>query len=126
MNRFYLFVLNNHIILCLQNYHMNSFVDVTAKRRHNQLSLHPSSDVSSPHTRYILGGGGVDSADQSLLGPHTLSSNLVHWVERSQSQTEYALCSFPRAWAFVFHSLLLMSPSLSLSSADVPSILNTD
>ena len=41
---FYLLVLNYHIILCLQNYHMNSFVDITAK--------------SSPYARYILGVAG--------------------------------------------------------------------
>ena len=56
--RFYLLVLNNHIILCLQNYHMNSFIDITAKRRRHHLSLHPSSDVSSSYARYILGVAG--------------------------------------------------------------------
>jgi len=33
---------------------MNSFVDITAKRRRHQLSLHPSSDVSPLYARYIL------------------------------------------------------------------------
>jgi len=55
MNRFYLLVLNNHISLCLQTNHMNSCVDISAKRRRHQLSLHPSSDVSPPYARYILG-----------------------------------------------------------------------
>jgi len=48
MKKFYLLVLNNHIILCLQNYHMNSCVDITAKCRRHQLSLHLSADVSLP------------------------------------------------------------------------------
>ena len=30
LNRFYLIVLNNCIILCLQNYHMDIAVDITA------------------------------------------------------------------------------------------------
>ena len=33
---------------------MNSFVDITAKRRRHQLSLHPSSDDSPLYARYIL------------------------------------------------------------------------
>jgi len=33
---------------------MTSFVDIAAKRRHHQLSLHPSSVVSPPYARYIL------------------------------------------------------------------------
>ena len=90
MNRFYLFVLNNHIILCLQNYHMNSFVDVTAKRRHNQLSLHPSSDVSSPHTRYILGVTG-----QIVLTNHYLVH--IRWLRigsfaGSKSEPNWMFC----------------------------------
>jgi len=32
---------------------MNSFVDITAKRRRNQLRFHPLSDVSPPYARYI-------------------------------------------------------------------------
>ena len=37
---------------------MNSFVDITAKHRRHQLSLHPSSDVSPRYARYILGVAG--------------------------------------------------------------------
>ena len=33
---------------------------------------------------------------------------------RSQSQTWFSLCSFPRAWGSVFHSLQLMSPAFSI------------
>ena len=92
MNRFYLLVLNNHIILCLQNYHINSFVDITAKRRRHHLSLHPSSDVSPPYARYILGGGGAGSGDQSLPRPYTLVSNLVRWIEaRAKLDARYAV-----------------------------------
>ena len=96
---FYLLVLNYHIILCLQNYHMNSFVDITAK--------------SSPYARYILGVAG-----QLVVTNHYPVH--IRWLSigllgRSQSQTGCSLCSFPRTWT-----------CLSFSSADVPSILNTD
>jgi len=39
MNRFYLLVLNNYISLCLHNYYMYSFVDITAKHGRHQLSI---------------------------------------------------------------------------------------
>ena len=70
---FYLLVLNNHIILCLQNYHMNSFVDTTAKRRRHHLSLHPSSDVSPPYSRNILG-----EAEQIVLTNHYIVH--IRWL----------------------------------------------
>ena len=58
--------------------------------------------------------GGAESADQSLPRPHTLASNLVRWVEaRAKLDALYAV--FSRA-----------GTCLSCSSADVPSILNTD
>ena len=65
MNKFYLLVLNNHISLCLQTYHMNSFVDITAKRRRNQLSHQMFRPL----------------CDQSLPRPHTLASYLVRCVD---------------------------------------------
>ena len=109
MNRFYLLVLNNHTILCLQNYHINSFVDITAKRRRH----HPSSDVSPPYARYILGGGGAGSGDQSL--PVHIRW-LPNWFAGSKPEPNWMLlCRFHRAWT-----------CLSFSSADVTSILNTD
>ena len=105
MKRFYLLVLNNHIILCLQNYHMHSssFVDITAKRRR-----HPSF----PYARYILGVAG-----QVVLTNHYLVH--IRWIPiwflgRSQSQTWCFFCSFPMTWTSVFHSLLLMSPAFSI------------
>jgi len=73
MNRFYLLVLNNQISLCLQNYHMNRFVDTTAKRRRHQLSLHPSSDISRSYARYILG-----VARQIVLSNHYLVH--IRWL----------------------------------------------
>ena len=60
---------------------MNSCVDITAKRRRHQLSLHPSSDAPPPLMLDTASGGGADSADQTLPRPHTLASKLVLWVE---------------------------------------------
>ena len=66
---------------CLHNYYMASLVDIIAKRRRNQPSLHPSSDVSPPYARYILGVAGQIVMGQSLPRSHTLAFNLVCWVE---------------------------------------------
>ena len=92
---------------------MNIFVDITDKRRHNQLSLHPSSDVSPPYARYIFGVTG-----QIVLTNSTTSSTYVGFqfgsLGRSQSQTGCSLCSFPWAWASFFHALPLMSPAFSI------------
>ena len=91
MNRFYLLVLNNHIILCLQNYHMNNYVDITAKRRRHHPSLHPSADVS-PHMLDTFSGWRAGTDNQSLPSPHTLASNLVRWVEaRAKLNALYAV-----------------------------------
>ena len=110
MKRFYLLVLNNHNILCLQNYHMHSssFVDITAKRRRHQLSLHPSF----PYARYILGVAG-----QVVLTNHYLVHirSLPIWFAGSQPEPNWMLLSsFPMTWTSVFHSLLLMSPAFSI------------
>ena len=108
MNRFYLLVLNNHIILCLQNYHITSFVDITAKRRRH----HPSSDVSPPYARYILGGGGAGSGNHSLPRPYTMASKLVRWVE-ARAKLDALYADFIGRGA-VFHSLPLMSLAFSI------------
>ena len=92
---------------------MNSFADITAKRRRHHLSPHPSSDVPPPplcsvHSR----GGGTGSSDQPLQRPYTLASNLVRWVEaRAKLDALYAVFL---GRGPVVHSLPLMSPGFSI------------
>ena len=92
----------------------SSFVDITANRRRHQLSLHPSSDGVFPYTRYILGVAG-----QIVLTNHYLVHirSLPIWFAGSKPEPDLMLFM-----QFSYDVDLC----LSFSSADVPSILNTD
>ena len=85
-------------------------VDITAKLRRNQLSLHPSPDVTlcSIHIR----GGVVGSGDQSRR-LRTLAYILVCCVEaRAKLDTHYA--AFTRVWTAVFLALPSRPSALSI------------
>ena len=83
-------------------------VDITAKRRHHQLSLHPSSDVFDTSLRW-RGRQSCQTTTSSTYVGFQFGS-----LGRSQSQTGCSLCNFPRVWASVFHSRSLMSPAFSI------------
>ena len=99
MNIFYLLELTNHIILCLRNYQMYIVVDITAKRRRHQLSLHPSSDVSPRYARYILG-----VMWQVVVINHFVYVRLLPFWS----------AAYPRVCAASFRALPLKPPSFSI------------
>ena len=93
---------------------MNRFVDIIANHRRYQLSLHPSSNVSHPYARYILGVAG-----RVVVTNHYL----VHirwfpiWFAGSKPEPN---------WMLFMQFSLGVGCCLSFSSVNAPVILNTD